>query len=206
VAARKSRSAQVLIASAGALLAGYVALLGHRIWTAPPALPTTLHADAAIVLGAAIRGSLPGPRFQSRLDYGFDLLQTGRVDSLIVTGGVGSGKQYSEGEVGTRYLVARGADPNAIFAEHSSHDTLGNLCRAQAIVRSHQLRTLWLVSDRTHLLRAAQLARDIGMPARPVMSPSPFNSGLAGVWCLVREIGSQIKRQLRGRRACAEVL
>lgn len=203
MAARKSRVAKALIASALALLAIYVIGLAGRIWSYPNAAGP---ADAAIVLGAAIRGNAPGPRFQRRLDYGFDLLRTGQVKLLIITGGVGAGKQYSEGEIGTRYLVQRGADPQAILAEHSSHSTLGNLCYAQPILRSHGLQSLLIVSDRTHLYRASVLARDLGLPARPAMSPSPFNSGPRAWWCLAHETISVTKRMLLGRASCAEVL
>jgi uncharacterized SAM-binding protein YcdF (DUF218 family) len=206
VAARKSRIAQILIASALGLCGLYWLDLAARIWNQPSALANGVHADAAIVLGAAVSGNHPGPRFQSRLDYGLDLLQTGRVHYLIITGGVGAGNRLSEGEIGTRYLVQHGADPKLILAEHKSHDTLGNLCFAAPLVRSHGLQTSLIVSDRTHLYRALELAHAIGLRAQPAMSPSPFNSGPRGWLCLLRETLSVSKRRLRGRASCAEVL
>lgn len=201
--AGKGHGAQALKVAAllGAL---YVLGLAACIVCYPSRLDAAVQRDAAIVLGAAISGSAPSSVFASRLDYAFDLLQTARVRRVILTGGVGAGKQLSEAAVGERYLIQRGASPASLLAEHSSKTTLGNLCNAQALARSAGLQSFVIISDPLHLRRALGMAEDIGLPALPAATPhTRYHAGPSAWEFLARELHFSLGRQVLGPRSCA---
>ena len=50
-------------------------------------------ADAAIVLGAAVRTTGPSPVYVERLNHAVDLYRSGAVKYLIMTGGKGLGER-----------------------------------------------------------------------------------------------------------------
>ena len=57
-------------------------------------------ADAAVVLGAAVDDDVPSPVFEERLRHAATLFGSGRVDWIVVTGGVGQGDTLAESEGG----------------------------------------------------------------------------------------------------------
>ena len=169
----------------------------------PSQLAAAVQRDAAIVLGAAVSGSVPSAVFASRLDYAFDLLQTGRVRSIILTGGTGAGKQLSEAAVGEKYLLQRGANAASLLAEHESKNTLGNLCNALALARSAGLQSFVIVSDPMHLRRALGMAEDIGLAGLPAATPyTRYHAGLNAWRFLGNELYLAVGRHVLGPRAC----
>jgi uncharacterized SAM-binding protein YcdF (DUF218 family) len=159
--------------------------------------------DAAIVLGAAAYGSKPSPVFAGRLDYGFDLLHSGRVRFVIVTGGGRDDPRHPEAAVGVRYLLSRGASPQRVLAELHSIDTPQNLCFALQVGAAHGLRTYAIVSDPLHLRRAMLYARDLGMAAEPAGTPyTRFQSLHTRLGFVLRETYVYTKRLLHGPARC----
>jgi uncharacterized SAM-binding protein YcdF (DUF218 family) len=125
----------------------------------------TRPADAAIVLGAAVVRDRPSAVFRERLNHAIQLYQTGMVDTLIFTGGVGNRDELAEGEVGRNYAMARGVDPADILLETSSTSTYENLRNAQAVARQNGLETFLIVSTPNHMRRALAVAGDLHMEA-----------------------------------------
>jgi uncharacterized SAM-binding protein YcdF (DUF218 family) len=125
----------------------------------------TRPADAAIVLGAAVVRDQPSPVFRERLNHAIQLYQTGQVETLIFTGGVGNRDELAEAEVGRNYAVAQGVDPADILLETSSTSTYENLRNAQAVAQQNGLKTFLIVSTPNHMRRALAIAADLNMVA-----------------------------------------
>jgi len=127
--------------------------------------------DVAIVLGAAIWQDKPSPVFQARIDHAVNLHQQGKVTYLIFTGGVGAGETLAESEVARNYAVAQGVALSDIFIETQSKITFENLVEAKALLDSHQLERVLIVSDPLHMKRAMTMAHDLKIKA--ASSPTP---------------------------------
>ncbi len=130
-----------------------------------------LAADAAIILGAAVWRGQPSPVFKERINHGVNLYHSGRVESLIFTGGVGLRDTESEAEVGKQYAVAQGVDPRHIYTDSQSTITYQNLKNAQALAADLDIKTFLIVSDPLHMKRSLSMAGDLGLDASP--SPTP---------------------------------
>ena len=129
-------------------------------------------ADAAVVLGAALSQGVPSPVLAARVDHGVQLLRSGRVQWLILTGGTGVGQQVSEAAAAAQYAQTQGASSARLLLETRSHTTPENLCFARAVGARHGLHTYLVVSDPLHLRRAMVIAKRIGMSARPSATPT----------------------------------
>lgn len=136
--------------------------------------------DAIIVLGAAQWDGKPSPVLQARLDHAYDLYKAGFAPQIIVTGGVGTGDQYSEGEVGRRYLIAKGVPARAVLAENRGQDSFASMIGAARLMQQNGGTRALIVSDGFHLYRLKRIATDLGLSA--VTSPtqtSPIRPGSA---------------------------
>ena len=120
-------------------------------------------ADGAIVLGAAQWNGAPSPVFRARLDHAAELWRTGRVQWVIVTGGIARGDEFSESDVGAEYLVQRGLPPARVIAEAAGANTEASLAGAGRRMRASGLGSALLVSDPYHMKRALRIADDLGL-------------------------------------------
>ncbi|MDJ0754875.1 MAG: YdcF family protein [Ardenticatenaceae bacterium] len=125
----------------------------------------TRHADAAIVLGAAVRNNRPTSIFRERINHAVDLYHDGTVEKLIFTGGVGRGDTMSEAAVARRYAISQGVDENDILIEEKSTNTIENLTFAYAVAQEEEVETFLIVSTPYHMKRAIWIADDLGMTA-----------------------------------------
>jgi uncharacterized SAM-binding protein YcdF (DUF218 family) len=125
----------------------------------------TRPADAAIVLGAAVWGERPSPVFRERINHGVLLYQTGLVETLIFTGGVGNRDELAEAEVGRNYAIAQGVYPDDILIETTSTSTYENLRNAQMVAQQNGLESFLVVSTPNHMRRALAVADDLNMEA-----------------------------------------
>ena len=128
-------------------------------------------ADAAIVLGAAVRTTGPSPVYVERLNHAIELYRSGAVKYLIMTGGKGLGERVAEADAGRDQAIAAGVPAAAILTETQSRDTRENLANAKPIVAAHGFDKVLIVSDPLHMARAMQIAAEVGLDAAP--SPTP---------------------------------
>lgn len=129
------------------------------------------HADAAIVLGAAVWNGHPSPVFRERLNHGIALWRAGRVRRIVLTGGRADYWGIPESEAARRYVRHQGVPEEAIVCEAASRTTFENMIEARRVLAREGLRTALVVSDPIHMKRAMTMARDAGLRARP--SPTP---------------------------------
>ena len=162
-----------------------------------------LHADAAIVLGAALWQGKPSPVLAARIDHGVQLLKTGTVRWLIFTGGKASAQPVSEADAASQYATAHGASASRILLETRSTSTPENLCYALMVGTQHGLQSYIVISDPYHLKRAMSIADRIGMNALPSATPTTrYISVAPKAAFLLREAFYLTKYRLSWPRRC----
>lgn len=126
--------------------------------------------DALVVLGAGLIDGRVPPLLGSRLDRAAALFSARRSSGedcvLIPTGGRGSDEPRSEGEAMAEYLRDSGVPADSVLPETRAANTEQNLLFSREIAQAHRpgSRVLIVTSD-YHVLRAAMLARRVGLPA-----------------------------------------
>jgi len=156
-------------------------------------------ADAAVVLGAAVRTTGPSPVFTERLSHAIELYRSGAVKYLIMTGGKGLGERLPEAEAGRNAALAAGVPAAAIFTETQSRDTHENLINVKPIIDAQQFGRVLIVSDPLHMRRAMQMASDVGLNAGASPTPtSRFQSLKSQLPMLARETYFYLHYRLLG--------
>ncbi len=146
-------------------------------------------ADAAIVLGAAVDGDTPSPVFEERLRHAAALFDSGQVDWIVLTGGVGQGDALTEAEAGRNWLIAEGIPADRLLIETQSHTTRENLAFARPLLAEHDVHRILIVSDPLHMRRATRIAADLGLDAHPSPTPSSrFQTLQTRIPMLLREV------------------
>lgn len=148
-------------------------VIGYSAWSiyAYGNTLSTLHSDAAIVLGAAAWGNQPSPVFRERINHAIDLYKAGYARKLIFTGGKGEDNEPAEAIVAQDYAMAKGIPATDILTETHSRTTLQNLYYAKQVAMERQLTKFLIVSDPLHMKRSVLMARDMGLDA--YSSPTP---------------------------------
>lgn len=154
---------RVVVLFAIAAAAGWLLLLGEIVRFAER--DETRPADAAIVLGAAVRGGRPTAVFRERINHAIDLYQDGTIRYLIFTGGVGRGDTVSEAMVARQYAIGLGVNPSHILIEEQSTNTIENLRYAREVAESAAVDSFLIVSTPYHMKRAMWITRDLEMTA-----------------------------------------
>ena len=117
--------------------------------------------DVAIVFGAQVApgGTQPMPFLKGRLDVGAELLRTGKVKALLISGDAHGGSG-DEVRVMQDYLVGQGIDPSRVVVDPYGLDTYDTCRRAHDV---YGVRRALLVSQELHLHRAITLCRRLGV-------------------------------------------
>lgn len=136
--------------------------LGMLVFSPKAASSTLQKADWIVVLGAAQYNGEPSTILRNRLEAALRLYRQGYAPRIAVTGGRRPGDRYSEGEVGCRYLQARGVPRSALYCEQESRRTWENLSNIAPIIGNSK--TI-IVTDEPHLPRALILAEQVGLKA-----------------------------------------
>ena len=170
--------AQVWFATAFGRVFKYILIGGYALFLASFAVVCGLIAtriadtpdpcaDCVIVLGAAVRGSVPSATLAARLDCAYDYLAQNPSAKVIVTGGKGNGERVTEAQASADYLVKKGISVDRILQENTSTSTLENLINAREILQKQfpEGARIVLVSSDFHLYRARLVARSLGIEA-----------------------------------------
>jgi uncharacterized SAM-binding protein YcdF (DUF218 family) len=145
-------------------------------------------ADAAVVLGAAVRTTGPSPVYVERINHAVELYRAGKVKYLIMTGGKGLGERVAEAEAGRARAIAAGVPAEAILVETQSRDTRENLANVKPIIAAHGFGRVLIVSDPLHMARAMQIAQAAGLDAAPSPTPTTrYRTLVSQIPMLIRE-------------------
>jgi vancomycin permeability regulator SanA len=155
------KRARLVVLVLVALLVGYPAFLGWRIWR-QSRVDEVRGADAIVVLGAAQYNGDPSPVFRARLDHAVYLYNEGLSDIIVVTGGKAEGDQFTESDAGADYLVSQGIPESSLRRGAEGRTTLQSLEGVRQIATREGIDTLLLVSDPLHSERIKTMALDLG--------------------------------------------
>lgn len=88
-----------------------------------------------------------------RVDHAVDLLQSGKLDRVIATGG----NRPAEGKIGAvdmaLLMIARGIEPERVLVDEGSNDTISSVANSLDLAKAAKLSDVAFVSDCLHLLR-----------------------------------------------------
>jgi uncharacterized SAM-binding protein YcdF (DUF218 family) len=131
-----------------------------------------------IVLGAGLVGDEVGSHLALRLDTAVEYLNGNADAVVVVSGGLGAGRNVTEAEAMSRYLVMRGISPGRILLEDKSTSTYENLLFSSEILSRHftdSFRVVVVTND-FHVFRATRQARSLGIDANALGAPTPWHS------------------------------
>lgn len=127
------------------------------------ALEEGLHADAGIVLGAALWNNKPSPALKERLEYAYELYESGVVDRLILSGGHGGlSSTISEAEGMRDYLVDKGMPEDKLLLETEATSTYQNLVFSKLLGEEAGVSSFLVITHDYHTLRAQEIASFAG--------------------------------------------
>lgn len=116
-----------------------------------------LPADCAVVFGAAVFGSAqPGPAVVRRVSTAALYYKEGRINRLILTGGVGEGNLQSEASIMRSEAIRQGVSAGDILVEDRAHSTWENIAYSQNLTSGCS--SVVAISDRYHLARIELLS------------------------------------------------
>jgi uncharacterized SAM-binding protein YcdF (DUF218 family) len=128
-------------------------------------------AATIVVLGAAQYNGRPSPVLKARLDHALELYQQGLAPAIITTGSYGSDPNFSEAEVGRKYLVQHGVPVADTVTEQGSGTTYDSIHAVSGLLKAKGWRTALVVSDGFHLFRVKKMFADNGIIV--YTSPAP---------------------------------
>ena len=169
---------------------------GERVFPEGPA-------EAAVVLGAQVlRDGRPSGTLRARARHAARLYKEGEVALVIPTGGVG---EYppSEAEVAARILREAGVSEGDILLEEEALSTRDSARLVAEVARVRGIRSLVLVTDPLHCVRALGAFRAEGVEAwaSPVYSSPMWRKPWQRRGQLFRETVAVVWYRIRRRRA-----
>lgn len=175
---------------------GWVLLAGH----APPMNEAAREGETALVLAGGLRGGRPSPLLEDRLEVALELVRSGRVAKLLLSGNKAS-PTGDEPAAMRRWLTERGVADASLIVDGESHDTFTSVFRAR---HAYRLNRLIIVTQPFHLPRAIFIAKSLGLEA--LASPVPPGRFRGDLRHPVRELVSRsaaVVDRLRGRGAAS---
>ena len=152
-----------VIAIAGLLMLVWTGIVQWRIYAVQNS-QFDGHGGTAIVLGAALWNDEPSPALKERLNRVLDLYEAGKIERVIVSGGVGGrDSTLSEAEGMKRYLTEHGVPSSAIIEETEATSTYENLLFSKFILDENGWTNAVIVTHEYHGARALDIAAFLGM-------------------------------------------
>jgi iron complex transport system ATP-binding protein len=139
-------------------------------------LSQSIKADAAVILGAAVwHGNRPSPIFRERINKGYELLRSGVVPVLVLTGGNAYG-EIPEAGIARRELLKMGARDSQLIVESASSSTIEQIVYIRnELVAKRNLHRFIIVSNHFHLRRAIDMCNFNNISADAVACHDPLN-------------------------------
>jgi uncharacterized SAM-binding protein YcdF (DUF218 family) len=150
--------------------------LGSLEWQYPPLAAPPEHVEALVVLGGGVRPpdatrkqAEPGEDSMYRCLYAAQLYHEVGGCPVLVSGGHVNGDpgKLSVAEVMRDFLVQLGVRPEDITVEDQSQTTYENALGCRKLLEARGVRRVVLVTDATHMLRAAHVFARQGLEVTP---------------------------------------
>jgi vancomycin permeability regulator SanA len=134
-----------------------------------PADATFTHADAAVVLGAAVYADGSPSRFlRERIDVGVKLYLDGTVDRIIMSGDGNDSSGFGEPTVMRKVAESMGVPADAIVEDPHGVDTYSSCINARDTFGAT---SVIMVSQAFHVPRAVWICDRIGLDAQGAYPP-----------------------------------
>ena len=141
-----------------------VAQVGKKAIVKPDQAP---QAQAILVLGAYVyEGGDVSGILRDRLLAGLELYRQGLAPKILVSGDHGQ-DDYDEVNAMRKFLEQRGVPSEDIFMDHAGFDTYDSMIRARDVF---EVKSVVVVTQEFHLVRALYIARSLGLEASGVCS------------------------------------
>ncbi len=155
--------------------------------------PVNTGKTAVLVYGCRVKGREPGRMLTERLDAAYTLLSENPESVALVSGGLDTGEQYTEGQVMAWYLASRGIAKDRIFIDETAETTKGNIRGFLEILDKEGFSAYPCisVSSEFHIPRILYLCRKFGLHCEAKGAESrPFTTLFPNI---VREYMAYIK-------------
>jgi vancomycin permeability regulator SanA len=171
----------------------------YRIWSVGNSAQP-VKSDLIVVLGAAEYNGTASDILAARLKEANDIFRAGFGKSILTVGANQSGDVTTEAAVGKKWLIDRGLLPKLITALPDGQDTLSSTKAYVSYMKAHQERSVLIVTDKFHCLRALTMARDLGVTANcaPALT-GPAGKSVNSVKYLLRETFAYLSYLTFGR-------
>lgn len=173
---------------------------GGKTWMAAHD-STTGKADVIVVLGAAQFDGRPSDVLEARLIEARRIFQLRYAPSIITVGSGAPGDRTTEAAAAKKWLLANGVKASRVIAIEEGRDTFVSTESYMALVKTRGWKSVIIVTDPYHCLRAITMATDLGARA----SCSPARTGMNSLEhfnarYLIRESGAYLSYVILGRR------
>lgn len=157
-------------------------------------------ADVIVVLGAAQFDGRPSDVLEARLIEVERIYGLRFAPSIITVGSGAPGDRTTEAAAAKKWLVGKGIASAQITALEEGRDTFVSTQSYVALIKTKGWKSVVIVTDPYHCLRAITMARDLGAQA----SCSPVRTGLNSLEhfnsrYLIRETGAYLAYVILGR-------
>ena len=134
-----------------------------------------LEADCLIIFGCHLK-----PLLDERLECAIKILKSKKVDTILLTGGIGVNGNFNESEYMKKALLNFGIAENKILVDDKSTTTEENIVNSIQILRDNNLinnKKIVLVSNQAHLRRIGmELKKQLGGDKFDIIYEYPENS------------------------------
>lgn len=118
--------------------------------------------DVGVVLGNKVElDGQPSKRLVARLDKAVELYESGYIQCIIVSGGIGK-EGFDEGEVMKVYLVDQGIPEDKIIVDSNGYNTHMTAENTKAIMEDMNLQTVTVITQYHHVSRTKLAFRKLG--------------------------------------------
>ena len=132
--------------------------------------------DAVVVLAGMVnlnRSQLGKIEFSAAVDRilkGIELVRSGRVQKMIISGGTGLLMNQTKSEVVllATFAIQQGVPEDRIIVDALSKNTYENALQTKKLVRYHKLKSLILVTSAFHMYRSVGVFTKIGLKVKPL--------------------------------------
>lgn len=149
----------------------FLAIDAILIWGIAHVRPEIKHADAVIILGAAINT----PALTNRTKEGLEIYEQGKADVMVLSGGKIADADISEAQFMEKVIKKNKSMENVNYIlEEDSHSTYDNIRNSKAKLEDEGRKTdsVIIVSDAFHLARAFLMAKRAGFETVYWSAPS----------------------------------
>ena len=162
---------------------------------------TIATADAIVVLGAAQFDGRPSDALKARVIEAKRIYDLGLAKVIFTVGGGAPGDRTTEAATSKYWLSTHGIKSENIIAIGKGRDTLVSTQSYVAKMKKMKFRSVIIVTDPYHCLRAMTMANDLGSISycSPVLT-GPNSLESSNLRYLLRESGAYVAHITLGRR------